>query len=86
MHPNLFDEANGHLFIDETPLIPTTKDVILSCIVGIFFVLSHVGNLSMLTNTSFTLGLFHPLHAPNSQFWNKLASPTQHTMFINDFL
>ena len=83
---HLFHEANTRIFVDDAPLKPTTKDVILSHIAGIFYVLLHMVTLPMLTHPAFALGLFHSRHSPNSRFWNKLESPTPCNMLIKDFL
>ena len=64
--PTLFHKANEPVFIDNAPLTPTTKDVILSCIIGIFYILLHTETFPILTNPDFSLSLFHPRHAPNS--------------------
>ena len=63
----MFDDANEYVFIDDTPLTCTTKKLILSCIVGIFYVVAH-GNFADVKNPAFGLGLFRPRHAPNSHF------------------
>ena len=73
------------VFIDDAPLIPTTKNLLLAHIAGIFFVLLHAGSSPMLTNPEFALYLFHPHRVPDSYFWNKLASPIDHAEVVNCF-
>ena len=82
-HPIFFEESNGHVFTDDTPLTPTAKNTILTHIVGILFTLLHSGILPMLTNPAFELALFNPRHAPDSNFWNKFASPIENTAVVN---
>ena len=40
----------------------------------------------MLTNTEFSLSVFHPHHIPDENFWNKTVSLMVHAEDINVFL
>ena len=84
--PNFFEESNGCVFIDDALLTPATKNIVLVLIAGTFFVLLYSGSSPILENPAFVLDLFHPHHAPNSNFWNKLTSPIECTDVINAFL
>ena len=35
--PDLLDETNGCLLIDDTPLTPTSQNIMLSCVKGLFY-------------------------------------------------
>ena len=83
--PIFFEETNGCFSIDDAPLTPKTRDVILSCIVGIFFVLLHSESFPVLTNQSFAFGLFRPNHIPDKHLWNKFASPIDNAEEIGAF-
>ena len=83
---NLFGKTNGWFVIDNTPLTPKTRNIVLSCIIRIFFVPLCSGNLPVLNNSAFALGLFYPNHTPDKHFWNKSTYPIEYAEEKDAFL
>ena len=72
VHPNFFEEAKGHVFIDDSPLSPKKK-IVLVFIARFFFAVA-LGKFADVSKSSIFIGLFNPRHDLDSNFWNELAS------------